>query len=562
MTDDLPRLLNADGETQVRYRGKNLYSPMGPATAAVRRVRAVSIRPNTLILVPSPVLCYGIAELIERLPEECHIVCVEADENLMALTLQHATPHLLNHPAVSFVRVDTAEGLSNFLHEQIPLATFRRVVVLPLSGGYSLNSEIYRNLASAVEHDIRIHWQNRLTGTYMGRLWVRNTFRNLPLLSRTHDVSTLHTELPVVVAGAGESLEAALPWIRQFRSGLFLLAADTAASALVQSGINPDFVVTVEAQWANIQDFVGLKRTPIVLAGDLSGHPAPFRLFPSSMHGTFLSEFAPTALIRRLKEANIVRTIVPPLGSVGVVAVHLAQRITSSTILLVGLDFAYRRGKTHARGTPMHTRLLRTGHRLSPNSSYELSISRPSLRLGLPSDGPFVTDPVLYSYAENLKRLIGENRRIHVVGNSGVDIGAPRILTSEEFRNQLEKKSGHAERNDSGKAWESVPAEEDWPGIMDRVRLFLDSELSLVETTAARIISYLNGRHTIPGAWEALVPQLEMVDYIYLDFPDGATGAMKSESFLKRALGSAYGYIRTIRQAREMADGMGNDGSA
>ena len=91
--------------------------------------------------------------------------------------------------------------------------------------------------------------------------------------------------------------------------------------SLAAHGIFPDIVVALEAQAANLQDFlpVGARRT--VLACDLSSHPAVNRLFPGRLF-FFSSRFAPLRIFDRLAEAHLLPTLFPALGSVGVAAVH------------------------------------------------------------------------------------------------------------------------------------------------------------------------------------------------------------------------------------------------
>ena len=540
MEHDLPRLLSGDGGLQVKYRGKNLYSAVDPIASAEHKARSVNIPPESIVIVPSPLLGYGLQALVDRLPVSSHVICVEVDESLMALTFDHLPNELLHNPSVSFVRLDSPEALSRFLNPVLQTGRYRRVTLAPLSGGYSLYSNEYRSLLSVVEHDIRTNWQNRLTGTFMGRLWIRNIFRNLAELAGAVDVSELQSDLPVVVAGAGESLELTIPWLVRNRDKFFLLAVDTAVAPLVSAGLIPDYVVVVEAQWANLRDFVPLAVKSLHLAGDISSHPAPFRLYRHSTHALFLSEFCHLGLIDRLRAVGIIRTIVPPLGSVGVVAVHLALILGRARVFLTGLDFAYRRGKTHARGTPSHLAALQSAVRLAPDSLYALTTGNSDIVVAGPEQTvtgqAILTNPVLRSYAESLRNMLKDVSRVNVLGSQGLDIGVQRLESEAEFIAQLM----------SNTVTGAIAANDAHPKRAD-VTQFLSGELALLIRATDAVTEFLNA-DSVSG-WQALEPRLRELDYVYCDFPDAFDGPRSDRSFLKRVLVNLYGYRRTLERA-------------
>ena len=90
MTEAEPRLVDTGRGYTVHYKGKALYSSRDPLGAAVRRVTQLDIKPKTLVLIPSVGLGYGLRELLARLPDSCHVLCIEADEHLFRLAVEHS----------------------------------------------------------------------------------------------------------------------------------------------------------------------------------------------------------------------------------------------------------------------------------------------------------------------------------------------------------------------------------------------------------------------------------------------------------------------------------------
>ncbi len=186
----------------------------------------------------------------------------------------------------------------------------------------------------------------------MGPLWVRNLFDNLA--SETFSLAPWPDwgDAPVIVCGAGVTLESALPWISDHRSAWKLIAVDTALPILKAWSLIPDAVVSLEAQHANLRDFAGWFGAPVALFADMTSYPPSTRVF-SQQPFWFISEFAPLALWSRWPWGTAVAPRLPPLGSVGVAAAWIAWKLTQGPVLLAGLDFSFPPGQSHARGAPL-----------------------------------------------------------------------------------------------------------------------------------------------------------------------------------------------------------------
>ncbi len=339
-----PLLVRTEKGSTVRCRGLSLYPPDDPVGYAVRRAVSAEIPPRTLVFVPSVGLGHGLAELLARLPESSAVICVESDQRIMALAMAEGLP---SDPRLTVVRAGDEASVAVALSRMGP-GRFRRVMRVPLSAGYRLDPPFYEGLHGMLASEIRTYWQNRMTLIGMGSLWVRNLLDNLPLLAEERDFGSLSTDLPVVVAGAGPSLEEAIPPLAGARGSFTLVAVDTALPALAAAGLVPDLVVVLEAQAVNLLDFLPYHGSQLRIACDLASHPSVPRLARGSVF-LFSSAFAPLNLLKRMEEAKLLPFTFPALGSVGVAAVHAALALTRQHVFITGLDFGYPGGRTHAR---------------------------------------------------------------------------------------------------------------------------------------------------------------------------------------------------------------------
>jgi len=530
MPGEDPLLIETGKGRTLLWKGLSFYPSGNPLEYARRKARVFSPPPWSLVLVPSVGLGHGLSELLQRLPEGCAVLCIEAFQEVMAIALAQELPE---DPRLSIVRTADPEGAAAAL-DNLGIHRFRRVVELPLCTGYRLAPELYAQCRRRLEEEIRRYWQNRLTLIALGSLQVSNVLLNLSLLPGAHDLSALSTSLPVVVAGAGPSLEECIPSLTRLREAFVLAAVDTAFPALAAHGIFPDVVVALEAQVANMQDFIPFRAGRAVLACDLSSYPAVNRLFDDRLY-YFSSRFAPLRLFERLAHARLHPALFPALGSVGVAAVHAGLRIGRSDVFLTGLDLSFPGSRTHVRGSPYHLAMLNGSSRLRPvgQDAFQALAARPLMRVPDKRGGTITTDSVLKSYRDNVESVVkGSATRVMDFGPQGLDLGVRRISLPEwEDRLACGGPSATLLEIDSREAFPR-----------DRVREFMQNEKDLL----ARTIESLRESTAAGGASEECRALLREIDYAWVQFPDPPGLESPDQSFLSRARVAAGHYARRL----------------
>lgn len=544
MMNEVPRLIETDEGHTILYKGKYLYSPDKPCSSAARRVESVVIPRKAIVFIPSPLLFYGVKELFNKLPPDSHLLCVETDQTLMALSIRNVHSSLYDNPRISYVRVDTPAAVRRVL-KTIGIWNFRKAVLVRTSRGYSLDTKQYNALFSAVESEIRRFWRNKITTIHLAELWFRNIFRNLHHLCTGHHLESLSVNKPVVVVGAGESLETSLPLLSRMRNQVFILCVDTALPVLVASGIVPDAVCVVEAQFINIKDFIGCGDVTVPVLCDLTSHPAALTLLKGPKY-FFVSLATEASLLKRLKEGPLNIYSVPPLGSVGVVACYLAMQLTAESIFITGFNFSYSLGKPHSRGTISHTEMLLNCDRLHPLNLYSHSINRP-LQKTKDKNGKIVrSDSVLLSYVQELKDLIQPADRVYDMDSGGMKTGArpmdETLLTEKQNECFLQE-------IDDGKSRTTETSLD--PQV---VLSFLDEEKNNIERAiilGKRQLLKKQNRETD----QTLIETLKTVDYVFSHFPDPNPLPPAEPAFIKRVLVSLYRYQRLIEKCRHLVLG-------
>jgi len=511
--------------------GKTLLSGVDPVRRAERTADAVSIRDNTLYFCPSVLYGYGLARLLARIEQEAPssaLLCVEADGELYELTGKNIESSLAANRGLRITNICDEAGLCAFVREAWGARAFRYLEIVRFTGGWQLFPELYDSLCAALRREIATDWSNALTLAKLGRLYIRNALRNLSLVPRFPSFANLSFgAAPVLVLGAGPSLDETLDALvkhypqnsnRPFK----IVCVDTCLGSLKDRGINPDLVVILESQHWNLRDFTGCYGLQASFAIDLSALPqSAFMLTGDGF--LFMTPWTPLRIFERLKEAQMLPAVLPPLGSVGLTAVELARRLTTGKIICAGLDFSFSPDKYHARGTPGHRALLNSQNRLRGifnTAAYSQYSTAAVSKSGL----SVYTNPAMKNYRDLFEREFGGDSRIFDIEGAGLSLGV-KTLSMEDAINFLVKIDPQFITRGRGSA--------------EAQREEKENKLNSFYKTEKERLQELRGLLTGEAAAdnERLAVLINECDYLWAHFPDYAASRrpeLSDISFLKR----------------------------
>jgi hypothetical protein len=222
----------------------------------------------------------------------------------------------------------------------------------------------------------------------------------------------------VSICGAGPSLDIQFPRLAENRRGTFLIATDTSLPALLQAGMTPDAVVSIDCQHISYSHFMTGLPCPLYL--DLASPP---RVASCSPHPRFFSGGHP--LTRYIAQYwRPLPEIDTSGGNVTYAAMALAESMCAETIELYGADFAYPMGRSYARGSYMYPSFERRQTRLAPYEtlSSALLFRSSALKRVKRDDYWYYEPPLLAMYRNRLEKKV-ETLRATVIPVAGM--GAP-----------------------------------------------------------------------------------------------------------------------------------------
>jgi hypothetical protein len=323
---------------------KALHSRYDPQGEAERYLAALSIPPETrCFILIEPGLGYMIPVLARRFPAaRIAALHAEAGGGGRKAGAAHWDPGLV-------------QGVEDFLEQELERAvpgglgaeSVRIVEWRPARDRYG---EAYVRLMTAAAAVIRRFDAGRRTARAFGRRWLRNFFRNLRLLGGFPVYRNL--QVPILVTGAGPSLEESLPLIRELkeRENCFIIAASSSAMALLRRDAAPDLVLSTDGgPWALFHLYELFRnhpasRAPVLAAAFISSLPSQCGDLPI----LWISDGSLwQGLI--LRGLGIPHLVLPQRGTVTASALDLAFTLGRGEVCIAGMDLDTRDIRTHVR---------------------------------------------------------------------------------------------------------------------------------------------------------------------------------------------------------------------
>ena len=577
------------------YKGKTLLSKVDPAARAEKIIAGLTLREKTLYLCPSPIHGHGLELLSKRLKEafpenSSAILCVEAEAELYEIS-KSSLPEIFHHQNNSLIKIffsdaslvsagslakagmpasaasaaaaSSIEDLLSFFRKTWGKRDFRRIECLKLTGGWQLHPGLYDELEKTLGNEIALNWGNAMTLIKLGRLYIKNLIRNIPLLANACDLKHLdYGSSPLLVLGAGPSLDKTLNDLSHYSGGKIkppgerpykIICVDTCLPILHERDIVPDLVVILESQHWNLRAFSGARDRNIDAAIDLSSLPSSTTVLKGK-NNLFFTPWSEIRLFERLDAAGFLPLTIPPLGSVGLSAVFIALRCTRGKVFTAGLDFSFSLDTYHARSSPSQDELDRKQNRFKSKLNIAASFREGCFQT-LSKMGTMVrSDPALRNYRDLFEQEFAASGIIDI-DSPGLPLGVQTHSAEKAFallNTGAATGTPGSTANMAAAAPDSTDSRIAPPASManigkidnssslqskEKIATFINLELSLLKNLRA-ILSGGTYAGEMPIDY-SLEDLLDKLDYLWAHFPDCAGAGGKHPgtndlSFLKR----------------------------
>jgi hypothetical protein len=344
---------------------------------------------------------FQVTAALER-PEVCSVLVVERSiETYRALMERLPLTAVLADPRVRLLAGTSGVRAAVLASWQPALMGGLRSV--PLAPWCARHTSFFAAAARETQAAVEAVRADYGVQAHFGKRWFSNMLRNMEAAEKQG------REVPrrsrACVTAAGPSLEAQLGQLAAARDGGILLASDTSLPALLQAGMPPDAVLSIDCQNHGYHHFLkGLPETTTLFL-DLASPPFLARLTKRTFFVASGHPFAAYLGARWMELPGIDMSG----GNVTHAAMSLARGLGAREITLFGADFSYPGGRSYCRGTYLHDLFHSRQGRLSPaESSFFSFLFRDPMttRERLP-EGTRYTTPVLRGYRDRLLELMG-----------------------------------------------------------------------------------------------------------------------------------------------------------
>jgi hypothetical protein len=326
-----------------------LHSRYDPKAEASRFVQSLEFSNSCdFFLILEPGLGYCIPELKKAYPKTRMLV-LHASRDFKDIPETHdSQAHGIWYP-------DLGIDVIHFLENEIPEGSLCQLIEWkPSIGAYG---QTYQSIRTEIKQFLEREAANIRTTAGFGKRWLKNVFKNLALLQ--NPLYFERGQIPVLVTGAGPSLEDAIPLIhRALQQGpLCIVAASSSVPALLAHQIVPSISVATDGgTWAAFHLIDQFRRAVPLVANKPSPLPFPLAV---TLNAKLCSQAAqvPQLLIsdgslwqaRLLQKLSIPFIQLPQRGTVSATILDVAMLISTGPVYITGMDMAHRDIQTHAR---------------------------------------------------------------------------------------------------------------------------------------------------------------------------------------------------------------------
>lgn len=209
----------------------------------------------------------------------------------------------------------------------------------------------YKELLQKIRNIQEANRVNDNTMVLFSEKWQENLVMNLNFANK--DTSIIHLknkfEYPLVIASSGPSLSKQIEVLKKYRKKLIVISAGSTINILLNEGIQPDFIVTIDGGEANYNHFKNLEINNSTLIYSLQNHP---KIRDSFKNQAFICNIKGQENFSNYVN-KFFKQEIPSLiagSTVANLAFSFAQYISSGPIAFIGQDLAFTDNLTHAVG--------------------------------------------------------------------------------------------------------------------------------------------------------------------------------------------------------------------
>lgn len=327
-----------------------LHSRYQPSDEAARQIDGIDVTEAGAYYVQGFGLGYHVRRLFDRTGDDTLICVFEPNLTLLRTAFEHQDFSSLieSRRVLWFVKADKAE-LFTRLNPWLPTITigFSAIAHPP-----SLQVEpAFHDQVRVLVEELKAYAGTTVNTLVLnGRRTAENLARNVPWYVAAPGVSRLkgqYKQSPAIIVSAGPSLRKNKHLLKEAKGRAVIVAVQTTLQPLLELGIEPDFVTSLDYHDISTRFWEKLPKTiNTELVAEPKASSAIFDLNPGplSLLGNDFAE-------KLLSEMKLNKPRLPSGATVAHLAYYVAEHLGCDPIIFVGQDLGFSDGLCYAPGT-------------------------------------------------------------------------------------------------------------------------------------------------------------------------------------------------------------------
>jgi len=435
------------GNLTVKYDDILLHSLFDPKKEAERFVEGNNIREGDCVFLYGCGLGYHVGEIARRIGMYGRLVIIELNPDILKAALSVMDLQaVFQQCRASLVFAVSEYELNRKIQEEIPSykTEIVKTVIHPTS--FKCIPAGFKNLSLFLESKLT----NTRTKEVFKKFYFENIRANIDVVLSSPGINLFRRKFlkkPLIMAGAGPSLDDNIRIIRKLQKNVFIAVVDTAYPIFIENGIKPDFAVTVDPQPKTMAHFrtepeygIPLIISPVSCSCAVKKHKGGFIVFLQKDHSA----------TKQIEKFLSDKGFSYEGGSVSCIALDIMLQFGFDPIVFAGMDFAYPFMKAYSANSM-------EGNLISQNSGRFNNIDtlhrkrifseQTVLDISNSNEIKVVTSPNLMGYKKNIENLVEINRQkvtFYSFAEYGARIKGVKLISEYQaekfFYSELDKK--------------------------------------------------------------------------------------------------------------------------
>src|SRR5688500_5334819 len=332
--------------------GKRIYlhSRHQPLDEAKRLIDTPEVSEKSVFCVQGLGLGYHLEQLFERAGDEALVVVFEPDVRMIRTALEQRdfSKIILTNRLVLLTEADRAVVMARLGPHQAMFFTGSASIVHPPS--LRLHPQFHAQVQTVLAEFSAYCKTSLNTIVLNGRRSCENIAANLGWYVATPGVNALkdrHAKKPAIIVSAGPSLQKNKHLLKEAQGRAVLVAVQTTLQPLVEMGVEPNYVTSLDYHDICTRFFEKLPRElRTTLVAEPKASSAIFSMFPGAIR-VLGNEYAD----KLLREMSLGKDRLRAGATVAHLAFYLAEYMGCDPIIFVGQDLGFSDGLCYAPGT-------------------------------------------------------------------------------------------------------------------------------------------------------------------------------------------------------------------